>query len=99
LRTLRQSTVRVRKIGGKAPASPYFIGFAATSGRVRNTESYEDFMRFFPRSAATCGRFETPGTALRTSHVQWRAKNAGRGGRDGNQWQCRGLDLVESLSG
>ncbi|MEH2608824.1 putative NAD/FAD-binding protein [Bradyrhizobium sp. AZCC 1693] len=31
--------------------------------------------------------------------MPWRAKNAGCGGRDGNQRQCRRLDLVETLSG
>jgi hypothetical protein len=38
----------VRKTGGKAPASPCFIGFAVISERVRSTEILRRFHGVFP---------------------------------------------------
>src|SRR5437868_6754779 len=46
-RTLRQSSDRVRKMGGKAPAFPYFIGFSVISGHVRSTEILRRFHGVF----------------------------------------------------
>ena len=45
---LRRSSVRVAETGGKALASPYFIGFGAMSGRGRTAEILRRFHGAFP---------------------------------------------------